>query len=427
MVEMMFRRIAFSLSVVFVYGFAGMGCDKVPLLAPTNSTVTIDAQTRVVPNGGSTSVTATVLESSGTPVQNGTLVRFTTTLGRIDPAEVQTRNGMATTTFFAGDDSGIAEVRATSGGAGAGGSTSTPTTPTPGNGGDNNQPTTPTTPTTSSTSNIVQIAVGAGAVNTVTVSTNPSSVSTTGGGTVTVTATALGTGGRLLSGIPVNFTVNRGTLSATSAVTNAQGQAQVTLTTNGETTVTVFAGTVKAEATVTGRPGPSVVLTCTVGSANNCAIASVGQTVVFNAAREANSGTLTSASIDFGDNSSQSLGTLSSPTTVPHTYTQAGTYTARLTGTDGTGESSSSVQVIQVSAATATISTGKSGNTVTATATVSAPVTQYAWDFGDGFTTTTTTNTAQRTYLAAGTYVITVTATLQGGGTVSGTTTVAVP
>jgi PKD repeat protein len=242
-----------------------------------------------------------------------------------------------------------------------------------------------------------------------------------------VTATALGTGGRLLSGIPVNFTVNRGTLSATSAVTNAQGQAQVTLTTNGETTVTVFAGTVKAEATVTGRPGPSVVLTCTVAGANNCAIASVGQTVIFNAAREANSGTLTSASIDFGDNSNQSLGTLSSPTSVPHTYTQAGTYTARLTGTDGNGESSSSVQVIQVSAATATIATGKSGNTVTATATVSAPVTQYAWDFGDGFMTTTTTNTAQRTYLAAGTYVITVTATLQGGGTVSGTTTVAVP
>ena len=102
-----------------------ISCDKVPLLAPTNSTVTIDAGSRVVPTGGTTEVTAIVIESSGTPVQNGTLVRFTTTLGRLDPVEAQTRNGIAVTTFFAGNDSGIAEVHATSGG--AGGSTTTNT------------------------------------------------------------------------------------------------------------------------------------------------------------------------------------------------------------------------------------------------------------------------------------------------------------
>lgn len=411
----MFRRFYFSLVVVLA--FVCLSCDSVPLLAPTNSSVTIDAQSRVVPTGGTTEVTATVIESSGTPVHNGTLVRFTTTLGRMDPVEAQTRNGMATTTFIAGEDSGIAEVRATSGAAG-GSTTTPPSTSTP--------PGT-TTPTTSN-SNVVQIAVGAGAVDTVTVSANPSSVSTTGGGTVTVTATVLGTGGRLLSGIPVNFTANRGTLSSTSAVTNGQGQAQVTLTTNGETTITVVAGTKKETATVTGRPGPSVVLTCSVTGASTCATATVGQTIVFTAAREAGSATLTSAQLDFGDNSSQSLGTLNSSTNVPHTYSQAGTYTARLTGTDANGESSSAIQVIQVNSVTIAVSASvTSGRTVSATATVNAPVTQYQWSWGDSTSTTTTSATAQRTYAAPGTFTITVTAILQSGGTVAGNTTIVVP
>jgi len=414
----MFSRITVSLGVLVM--LIATSCDRVPLLAPTNSSVTIDAQSRVVSIGGTTTVTATVLESSGTPVQNGTQVRFTTSLGRMDPVEAQTRNGVATSTFMAGDDSGIAEVRATSGGSG-GSTTTTPgnTTTTPGT-------TTPSTPTTNS-SNVVQIAVGAGAVDTVTVSANPSSVSTTGGGTVTVTATALGTGGRLLSGIPVNFSVNRGTLSATTAPTNTQGQAQVTLATNGETTITVAAGTKTATATVTGRPGPSVVLTCTVAGANNCAAVAAGQPAVFTAARESGSATLTSATLDFGDNSSQSLGTLSSSTTIPHSYAQAGTYTARLTGTDANGETSTSIQVIQVNAVTITVSASiSSGTTVTATAIVNAPVSSYLWNWGDGQSSSTTSASTTHGY-ASGTYTITVTATLQSGGTVTGNTSIVVP
>jgi len=58
-----------------------------------------------------------VSESSGTPVQNGTTVRFTTTLGTLSAAEAQTTNGMATTMLIAGGTSGLAEVRAVSGAA----------------------------------------------------------------------------------------------------------------------------------------------------------------------------------------------------------------------------------------------------------------------------------------------------------------------
>jgi PKD repeat protein len=205
---------------------------------------------------------------------------------------------------------------------------------------------------------------------------------------------------------------------------------QVTLTTNGETTITVTAGTKTATATVTGRPGPSVVLTCSVtgGTGSGCATATVGQTVVFTASRESGSAQLTSATLDFGDNSSQSLGTLNSSTNVPHVYSQPGTYTARLTGTDTNGETSSTIQVVQVNAVAITVAASvTSGTTVSATATVNSPATNYLWNWGDSTSSSTTGATAQRTYAAPGTYTITVTATLQSGGTVTGSATVVVP
>lgn len=406
----MFRRIYYGVGVIAA--LVCISCDRVPLLAPTNSTVIIDAQSRVVPTGGSTEVTATVIESGGTPVQNGTVVRFTTTLGRVDPVEAQTRNGIAVTTFLAGNDSGIAEVRATSGGAGG----STTTTPGTGN--------TPGT-TTTTNSNIVQISVGAAAIDTVTLRANPATVPASGG-TVTLTATVTGTNGRLLQGIPVNFSSTRGTLSSSSAVSDTSGNATVTLTTSGDTDVTATAGSKTSTAVkITALVPPAVTLSCAVGATANCSSVSVGQTVTFTAARTA--GVIVSSTLDFGDGSSVDLGALTGSASVPHTYTQTGTFTARLTARDANGETSTSVQVVQVNAATLTVTTTKAGMTVTATATASSTATQYQWDFGDGFTTTTTTNTAQRTYVAAGTYTIQVTAALQGGGTVSGSTAVAVP
>jgi len=410
----MFTRITFSLGILAM--LIAISCDRVPLLAPTNSSVTLDAGTRVLETGGSTSLSAMVIESSGTPVQNGTTVRFTTSLGRVDPVEAQTRNGVATTTFFAGDASGVAEVRATSGGAGG------TTTTTPGDGTNGG------TSTTSNT-NVVLISVGSAAVDTVTVRANPSTVSTGNGGTVNVIATVVGAGGRLLVNVPVSFSASRGTLSATTAITDAQGEARVTLNTNGDTDISVAAGTKTATTKVTGVAGPSVSLTCTVGSASTCATASVGQTVIFTAQRAQGSGNITNAVLDFGDNSSQNLGTLSSAATVPHTYSQAGTYSARLTGTDANGETSTSVQVIQVNAVTATVTASvTAGNTISATATVSSPVTQYVWSWGDATAnTTTTTATAPHTYAGPGTYPIQVTATLQAGGTVVANTSIVVP
>jgi adhesin/invasin len=413
MVKAMFRYISFSV----VLGLLTISCDKVPLLAPTNSTITVEADSRVVATGGTTQVRATVLESGGTPVHNGTSVRFSTNLGRMEPAEAQTHNGVAVATFIAGNDSGIAEVRGTSGGAG----TTTPTTPS-------NPTNPPTTPTTTTSSNVVLIAVGAGAVDTVTVRANPASVSTNGG-TVSVTATVVAAGGRLLANIPVSFSATRGTLSSTVAMTDAQGEARVTLTTNGDTDVTAAAGTKTATARVTGRPGPAVALTCSVGSVTNCASVTVGATVIFNASRVSGSGNLVSSTLDFGDGTSANLGALGSPVNVPHAYAQSGTYTAVLTGRDADGETASASQVVQVNAGVGvTLSLTASGLTVTARADVTGTTaTQYAWTF-EGTTTNriTTENTTSWTYTTAGTKTVTVVVTLSDGTTrtVSGTITI---
>jgi hypothetical protein len=214
--------------VLGLTGLVTVGCDKVQLTAPNSSTITLSAPTRTLATGASTELSAMVLEQGGTPVQNGTTVRFQTNLGRVDPVEAQTRNGVATTTFFAGDVSGAAEVRAMSGGAGSASS---------GQG--------------ATATNAVTILVGAAAVDTVRLRTSTGTVPATGG-TVEITATVTGLGGTSggtavsggpLAGIPVSFTTSHGTLSTPRELTDGNGEAKTRLTTDSTTTVTATAGT----------------------------------------------------------------------------------------------------------------------------------------------------------------------------------------
>jgi adhesin/invasin len=184
------------------------GCDKAQLLAPTRSTITISAPTQILATGASTEITAYVIEQAGTAVQNGTTVRFTTTLGTLAPENAQTRNGVARAVFSAGSTSGIAEIRATSGAA---------------TGGTDNV-------------NLVRIAVGAAAVGSVTLRANPGSVGPSGG-SVELIASAVSESGQGIEGIIVTFSADQGSLSTPTATTNASGEARVTLTTGQETTV----------------------------------------------------------------------------------------------------------------------------------------------------------------------------------------------
>ncbi|HZM62737.1 MAG TPA: Ig-like domain-containing protein [Vicinamibacterales bacterium] len=422
---MMFRRTSFA--VILVAAFLSTTCNSTPLTAPTNSTITLTAGTRVLPIGGSTQLTAEVIEQAGTPVQNGTTVRFTTTLGRVDPAEAQTRNGVATATFFAGDDSGIADVRATSGAANAGSTT----TPPPSTGG------TGTTTTTPSSANVVQISVGAASIETVTVRANPATVSQSGG-TVQVVATVTGTNGRSLPNLVVNFSATHGTLSSGSAITDAAGEARVSLTTNADTEISATAGTKKSEtpAKVTATAPPSVTLTCAVGATNNCASVSTGDTVTFTASRASASSVISSSTLDFGDGQSESLGSLSSPVSIAHRYNQAGTYTARLTASDINGETTTTSSVITVTDLVATISlsvTNTVTRTVQATATLSATgstISRYEWTFapdGNPATLTTTTNSATSSFASAGNKTVSVRVVLTDGRSAQASGQIQVP
>ncbi len=404
-------------------------CERVQLLAPTNSTITVSAPSRVLPFGGSTEVTAFVTEQGGTPVHNGTVVRFNATLGTVSPTEVETRNGLAITTFLAGNTSGIADVRATSGGA-----TGTSTTGTG-------------TGATTTTTNVVQITIGAAAVNTVTLRANPGSVSAAGG-TVELIANVVAENGRALEGILVTFNTDQGTLSSAVATTNSSGEARTSLTTSQLAKVTATAGTKTSTPVVevTVRTGPGVLLTClpaATTSGTSCAAAQASSsgntvTVQFTISKVASTSALRSATIDFGDGTSQSLGSLASEAKVSHTYTGPSStaprsYTATVTATDINGESTTTSTVVSVTpratptpitlsfttdtCATATVQGQRCSFTVAATGggdggTGNASIESYTWNFGeDGASDVVTSSpTITHIYTADGRYTVTATA-----------------
>src|SRR5450631_1101532 len=149
------------------------GCERVPLLAPSGSTITLISSTTTLALNSTTILTAQVLEPAGTAPHSGTTVTFTTTLGTIDPAQADTDiSGRAVVRFNSGTASGVATILASSGGAAV------------------------------ATANAVKIAIGAAAVGQITLSANPGSVLAVGGST-TITANVVDTGGNALGGVLV--------------------------------------------------------------------------------------------------------------------------------------------------------------------------------------------------------------------------------
>ena len=109
-------RTVARLALVAISAFAA-ACDKVPLLAPTESTITLSTNTTTLAANGTAEILATVIEQAGTPVHNGTTVTFTASVGTIEPRDARTENGIARATFRAGTNSGTARVGAFSGAA----------------------------------------------------------------------------------------------------------------------------------------------------------------------------------------------------------------------------------------------------------------------------------------------------------------------
>jgi hypothetical protein len=364
-------------------------CDKVPLTAPSGTTIRLYTNTQVLPVNGTAQITASVLESGGWPVQNGTVVTFTTSLGSVTPAEATTTDGKVTVTFNAGVVSGTATINAFSGSASTSGSSGGTAAP----GG-----------TTGATGTGVSIMIGAAAATTVIATASPSSVSQLGGSS-TISASVLDANNNGLSGVPVSFTTDQGSLSPVTSNTNASGIATTTLTTNQTATVTVTAGTKTATAKVTAVAVPTVTIT------GPTTTPTAGLSVNFSVSATAGTGAapIRNVNVDFGDGAAMSLGAVTGSVTVPHIYKVAGTYTVTAVATDASGQTTSmSIPVVVFAAVnfkiTVTASGGQTGQSITATASPEAgspTINSYSWDFGDGYTVTTVDGTASHVYLAS--------------------------
>ena len=167
-------------------------CDRVPLLAPSGSTIILTATNNAIAANGTAQLIAQVLEPSGTPPHPGTQVIFTTTLGVVEPGEVETDvNGRAMATFRPNGINGTATIIAASGAA------------------------------TTGTNGAVKIAVGTAAVGRVVVNATPATIPS--GGTSAIAASVFDVNGTPLASTAVSFATDAGTLSTSLANTNGDG------------------------------------------------------------------------------------------------------------------------------------------------------------------------------------------------------------
>jgi PKD repeat protein len=369
---------------------AATACDKVPLMAPTESTITLFATATSVSATGSADIIATVIEQAGTPVQNGTVVSFTTTLGRIEPSEARTQNGKVTVRFTGDGRSGLATITAFSGAA---------------------------------SNATLELPIGSAAAETVTLRAEPGRLPP-GGGSTQVIALVRDLAGNPLAGATVAFSTTAGTLSNGSAVTDAAGEARTTLTTGREATVTANVGSKSSQLTlsVDGALG----LTVTVSP--DPPIAGRPTTFTITVTVPTGGNPLQRLQISFGDGDTRTLAMPSTggTTNVAHTYDEDGTYTVTVVATDTAGNQQTQQSVIAVRAAppvplsaTVTDSTPSVGQIVVFTATATVPtgvtITRYEWDFDDGSTQSTSSSSISHSFASVGQRVVRVRAIASDG------------
>ncbi len=262
---------------------------KVDFTAGAANTVTVTAAPSAINTGGSSTITALVLDTSGNPVI-GETVTFaftakasgTPTLG--STTALTNANGLAVVAYAAGASAGMDTISATTSNAKVGS----------------------VSITSSATATVV---------NALTLTTGASTIAAGGGttGTTVVRATVTDITGAAAAGVTVNFTTSAGALTAASAVTDSTGIAQTTLTSSnnlGTATITANASGFVKTATVTftyGSPstvklltssgtltsGQMATLTAIVADAKGNPVAN--ETVTFNFTANPTGGTLAAA------------------------------------------------------------------------------------------------------------------------------------
>jgi hypothetical protein len=433
------RALVWVISAALVSA-AAAGCEKVPLLAPTGSTITLTSSTPVLSANGQAQIVAQLIESAGTPPHSGTHVTFTTSLGVIQPVDAETDvNGRAIVTFLAGNNNGTAIITASSGAA------------------------------TTGTTNGLRIAVGSAAVGRVAVNANPTTVPAIGGSSA-ITATVLDVNGNPLTATPVQFSTTAGTLSAAIVSTDGNGVASTILVTSQQATVTASVGATAPPQTGGGgnssssssAPPPSAPtssgsasgsVTVVVTNAPTLVITppttppSVGLPASFTFAvtpATSNGSAVRDLTVSWGDGAVESLGAVTGNAVATHVYTSVGTKLVTATVTDATGNRntvSTSVTVIPVarpsvvitySPVPAKVNTATTIN-IQLTVATGIGVTDMTINFGDGTSASlggvgggTTTVPVQHVYTVTGTYTVTVNVTDTTGQVTVATTSISV-
>jgi len=193
-----------------------VACSGVDFVARPDTTMGVSANpAEVVSTTGTSRITAVLVRSSGVPAADGTVVRFTTTLGAITGQD-ETTDGIAVAELTGTSVPGMATVTAFSGSVNAS----------------------------------VDVTIGATA-SSLALSATPASLPT-GGGTVELVATVFGENGAPVEGQAVAFSTTEGSLDTAGnpVLTDIRGVATDSLTTSRTADVTATAGAQSQTVTV---------------------------------------------------------------------------------------------------------------------------------------------------------------------------------
>jgi len=225
-----------------------VGCDKASPVAPSGTILSVSASPAKIGVNGESTITVIGRKPDGNPLNTGTEVRLTASLGSIEPIVTVDRNGSATATFRADGRLGTARITAATGGSAGGTGTGGTGTGTGGTG-------TGTGSATGTLTATVEIQVGETA-GSILLQPTPTSL-TSEGGKVTLLAIVRDSNGQPLANQGVNFTTELGTLGSRGATvtTNARGEARDMLTLSKADLVNNVASVMVSARTIGGGTG----------------------------------------------------------------------------------------------------------------------------------------------------------------------------
>jgi PKD repeat protein len=370
-------------------------CQKVPFYAGDGAILIISAdRSQLKTKGDKAIITVIGFTKDGEALHDYTTVIFTATLGVI-AGSVQLLQGRASVEFVSGDANGTAEITARSGNIVA--------TPAP-----------------------LNILIGSGVVETMTIQANPAQLGA-GGGRSLISVYAFDKAMKPLADIPIILSTTYGVLDHGNNVhlTDTNGMVSDYLSTEKTAKVTAESGgkNVFIEVKVEDNQLPIADFTISPNSAK------INETVLFDGSLSSDpDGSIVSWEWNFGD------GSLGNGERTSHIYLKAGTFTVTLKIIDNSGGSKFTQKTIVISSqnqlpiAVFSISPTEQQveNKVFFDASLSSDpdgtIVKWEWKFGDG--DTANGPEPEHVYHAANTYTVILKVTDNSGGSTSSQKTI---